>query len=322
MKHLFGPVNSRRLGRSLGIDFYTEKTCNLNCVYCEVGLSAVLYQERQEYTPTEDIIAEIEQLSQDREQLDRIDVITVTGSGEPTLHSGLGAVIQALRQRIQKPIVVLTNSTLLMRKDVQEELMGADRVVPSMDAARQRTFNRVDRPAPGIHTEEIIAGLETFSHTFSGELWLEILLVQGINDAPDDVEALINALRPLRLDRIQLNTIFRPAPESFAHPLTPAELKAIGARLSAELAVPLDLPAPARQVEAPLDEIQPSPQSRQAADCVEDIIQMIKRRPCTAADINRTFQLGGAKIIEQLLEPLVQTGAIQKYRHENSTFYQ
>ncbi len=146
MNHIFGPVNSRRLGRSLGINLFPKKICNLNCIYCEVGATTKLTCKRQEYVPTASIIAEIEKFCAAPERLARVDVVTVTASGEPTLHSGPGRIITCLKTMTGKPVAILTNSTTLIREDVVEELSLADMVIPSLDTARPASFRELNRP--------------------------------------------------------------------------------------------------------------------------------------------------------------------------------
>ena len=224
MKCIFGPVNSRRLGRSLGIDLFSEKTCNLNCIYCEVGATAFPVHQRAVCTSTQAIIEEINTFCADLRRLDTVDVLTVTAKGEPTLHRGLGEILCHLKRMTDKPVAVLTNGTTLMDQEVRQELAVADIVIPSLDSARRESFLKIDRPAAGMDLQDIIWGLTLFSHEYQGRLWLEILLVQDINDSNQDIEALVAALRLMRLDRIQLNTVVRPPVEPFARPVNPGRL--------------------------------------------------------------------------------------------------
>lgn len=322
MKYVFGPVNSRRLGRSLGIDLFSEKICNLNCIYCEVGAAPASVGQRAFHTPPQAIIDEINCFCADPGRLAGVDVCTVTAKGEPTLHRGLGQIIAHLSQVSGKPVAVLTNGTTLMRADVRRELAGADIVIPSLDAARVESFCQVDRPGAGIDLEEVIAGLACFSREYRGKLWLEILLVQGCNDSRADLAALVAVLGDLRLDRIQLNTVVRPPAEPWARPVAREALAAIAEYFQQNLAVPVDLPFP------PADEVPCSPgpavtqPDRPGDEVRQEIVQMLQRRPCTAADIDRTFHLGGPDKVEQLLEPLVNSGVLQRQAHGDSWYYQ
>ena len=321
MNFLFGPVNSRRLGRSLGIDLFREKICNLNCVYCEVGPTNVPVNRRGRYSPTREILAEITEFCADPHRLAAVDVLTVTAKGEPTLHLDLGVILRHIKSLTDKPVAVLTNGTTLADDEVREALQLADIVVPSLDAVRAESFSKVDRPARGLTVEAIINGLRDFSRAYRGRLWLEILLVRDINDADADIDALLPVLTTLRLDRIQLNTVVRPPADPGARPVAEARLAEIARRLQAALAVPVDLPSPVagfgdERDAAPLPTADAEPAALRQA-----IIQMVRRRPCTAADIDRVFHLGGAEKIEQLLASLVASGTLRILTHAGDRFY-
>ena len=321
MNFLFGPVNSRRLGRSLGIDLFREKICNLNCVYCEVGPTNVPVNRRGRYSPTREILAEITEFCADPHRLAAVDVLTVTAKGEPTLHLDLGVILRHIKSLTDKPVAVLTNGTTLADDEVREALQLADIVVPSLDAVRAESFSKVDRPARGLTVEAIINGLRDFSRAYRGRLWLEILLVRDINDADADIDALLPVLTTLRLDRIQLNTVVRPPADPGARPVAEARLAEIARRLQAALAVPVDLPSPVagfgdERDAAPLPTADAEPAALRQA-----IIQMVRRRPCTAADIDRVFHLGGAEKVEQLLASLVASGTLRILTHAGDRFY-
>ena len=321
MNFLFGPVNSRRLGRSLGIDLFREKICNLNCVYCEVGPTTVPVNRRGRYSPTREILAEITEFCSDPHRLAAVDVLTVTAKGEPTLHLDLGVILRHIKSLTDKPVAVLTNGTTLADDEVREALQLADIVVPSLDAVRAESFSKVDRPARGLTVEAIINGLRDFSRAYRGRLWLEILLVRDINDADADIDALLPVLTTLRLDRIQLNTVVRPPADPGARPVAEARLAEIARRLQAALTVPVDLPSPVvgfgdERDAAPLPTADAEPAALRQA-----IIQMVRRRPCTAADIDRVFHLGGAEKIEQLLASLVASGTLRILSHAGDRFY-
>lgn len=322
MKHIFGPVNSRRLGRSLGIDLLADKICNLNCIYCEVGPTTLLTCERREYVPTEIILAEIKKYCSNAQLLSGVDVITVTASGEPTLHTGLGEILCFLKNNTDKPLAVLTNGTTLMRPDVRAELQPADLVIPSLDCARLSGFRRVNRPAPGVILDEIIQGLIQFSHEFAGRIWLEILLVRNINDTDEDFHALARVIRQMKVERIQLNTVARPPLEDFALPVGENRLRRAAA-IFAEIADgPVTQLLSERSTTGAGQELPPTTKNTpDSTKIVEDIYAMVKRRPCTAADINDSFSLGGPDKVEQLLEPLVIAGRLEKRPHGDRTYY-
>jgi len=325
MKHIFGPVNSRRLGRSLGIDLLPSKICNFDCIYCEVGPTTELTCERREYVPTEDIIGEIEEYCSDPVRLEMVDVVTVTASGEPTLHSGLGRILRFLKEKSGKPVAVLINGTNLTRPDVVEDLSVADVVIPSLDTALPASFRKLNRPALCVDLEEMIEGLVAFSHVFAGELWLEVLIARGINDGQEDIDAIAGVIRRMRLAKVQLNTVARPPLEKFAVPVSQERLKEIAAFISSVPGVPrveiiahgISIFERGKDVGAPKIKFSYLKQE----DLLKDILHMLQRRPCTAVDIDRTFSLGGPEKVEQLLEPLVKSGEIEKRLYGEKIFY-
>ncbi|MGE4559692.1 MAG: radical SAM protein [Desulfobulbus sp.] len=325
MNYIFGPVNSRRLGRSLGIDLFPEKICNLNCIYCEVGRTSVPAGKRAVYSKTAELLAEIDLFCADSARLAEVDVVTVTAKGEPTLHLDLGKILRHLKASMNKPLAVLTNGTTLGDPQVRADLLPADIITPSLDAAREESFRRIDRPMAEMDLGGIITGLQTFSHQYGGKLWLEILLARGMNDAPGDIDALIAAIRPMRIDRIQLNTVVRPPAETFAQAVSHRDLAAIARRFRQALALPVDLPfAPATAPMLPEKSCTaavPHPAAGTEA-VLREIVEMLQRRPCTAADIDRTFHLNGLDKVEHLLEPLIRSGALHLQEHGGQCFYQ
>ncbi len=325
MNHIFGPVNSRRLGRSLGIDILPGKICNFDCIYCEVGPTTKLICERGEYVPTDTIIGEVEEYFADPENAARVDVVTVTASGEPTLHSGLGRIIRFLKEKTGKPIAVLVNGTNLGDRKVAADLSPADVVIPSLDTVLAQSFRRLNRPAACVALDEIIEGLVWFSNQYDGELWLEVLVVAGINDSDADMEALAEVIGRMKVTRVQLNTVARPPLEKFARPVSQNRLRQIARRLSSVPGVPrVDIIARGMNVFAGGREVK-ADHSRfgvtRGKDVIDEIVQMLKRRPCTAADIDRIFRVGGPEKVEQLLEPLVLSGTIEKRIHSDKVFY-
>jgi len=320
MKYIFGPVNSRRLGRSLGVDLFTDKICTLNCIYCEVGPTVRLTCERDYYTPTEEILAELENFFARRGNRADIDTVTVTASGEPTLHAGLGQILTFLREVVETRIALLTNGTTLDDAGVRREVGMVDVVVPSLDAVLPASFRKIDRPATCLDLERIVEGLVTFSREFTGQLWLEILFAEGINDTDDDVAALADAMARMRLDRIQINTVARPPLESFARPLPETRLREIGHFFQSRFP---DLPVELLARGAPTTDEEPDLQHVvSVGERLEEIIEMLRRRPSTAADINKTFHLGGPEKVEQSLEPLVRSGQLCLRDYGGRKYYQ
>jgi wyosine [tRNA(Phe)-imidazoG37] synthetase (radical SAM superfamily) len=268
MNYLYGPVTSRRLGSSLGVDILPLKTCSFNCIYCQLGRTTRLTLQRREYTPVKPVLAEIEQYLAGPGQ--RPDYITFSGSGEPTLHSKLGELIRGVKGITGAKVAVLTNSSLLALPEVREELLPADLVVPSLDAATQPVFERVNRPARGLRIDSIIDSLTAFRKEFSAELRLEILLVKGINDTEAELNAIKQAAEKIAPDSIDLNTPVRPPAEESAKTLAPGRLREIAGFLGPNASA-----------------VAPSTKAHRAVpgEAAEKILALLKRRPCSFAEL-------------------------------------
>lgn len=224
MTHIFGPVPSRRLGRSLGVDLVPMKTCTLSCRYCQIGPTPETVTIRREYVPADDILAEL------RERLTSgvaTDWITMSGSGEPTLNSAIGRIIGEVKQMSSVPVCVITNGTLLNDPDVRRDLLQADAVMPSLDSAVEETFRAMCRPHPDVHVAGIIDGLESFRREYDGLIWLEILFIAGVNDTPAELTALKTAIDRIEPDSVQINTVVRPPADADAQAVSQDRLKEI-----------------------------------------------------------------------------------------------
>lgn len=304
-KYLFGPVASRRLGRSLGVDFVQMKTCPFDCVYCEVAPTTNRTTQRRRFFPPEEILAELEAFFAGGGQA---DYITLTGSGEPTLSSDLGFLVRETQKRFKRPVAVITNGALLTEPEVRDELMNADLVMPSLDAARQESFEAANRPAEGIDVESIIDGLAAFSRQYGGKLWLEVLLVEGLNDSDDDVEALSRAIARIAPERVQLNTVVRPGVLPSARAVSPERLEEIAARLSK--AAPTEIIAPA--------ELRASATAERPESA---ILETLRRRPCTADDLAAGLSLETGRV-KQVLSALIEAGEVRETRFGSGVFYE
>lgn len=206
MNYIYGPVNSRRLGRSLGVNLTPGRVCSLDCIYCEEARpTATLTCTRGEYAPTKKVI---EYIKAKVKVVSGLDFITFSGSGEPTLHSGLGEIISAVKDT-GVPIAVLTNSTLLNRADVRKDLDLADLVVPSLDAVSQDVFEKINKPSAAVSAADVVEGIGTFCNLYKGKIWLEVLLVKGINDHIGEVQKIAEIANTLPLEKVHLNTICR-----------------------------------------------------------------------------------------------------------------
>lgn len=227
-KYLYGPIPSRRLGVSLGIDPIPHKTCPLNCIYCECGATNNFTLERKEYIPTDAILEEI---SRFLDENPAPDYITFSGSGEPTLHSRLGFMISSLKQKYPHiKIAVLTNSIMLYSEKLQNELLGADLIAPSLDAVTESVFKRIDVPVPGVDIASIPLHLQEFARNFLAQpnkaLWMEIFVVEGLNTTPQEIEAFIDVFKNMPYTKIQLNRLDRIGT---VRTLTPASMESMEA---------------------------------------------------------------------------------------------
>ncbi len=212
MKYVYGPVPSRRLGRSLGIDPIPSKTCNYQCIYCQLGKTTNLTNERKDFYPKEEIYKEMEESININKG--KFDYITFVGSGEPTLCKSLGKLILKAKKLSKKPICVITNGSLLYNDDVKDELMFSDVVLPTLDAGDEKGFIKINRPHPSIKYENMIQGYIDFRTKFSGKFWIEVMLMKGINDSKEELVKIKNQLDLINPDRIDINVPIRPPTES------------------------------------------------------------------------------------------------------------
>ncbi|RCW46351.1 MULTISPECIES: radical SAM protein [unclassified Halanaerobium] len=206
-KYIYGPVNSRRLGRSLGVDLFPYNICSLDCIYCECGPTKELTLERKEYVDTGEVLKELSSYLKENPEL---DYITFSGSGEPTLHSGLGKILKFIKNNFsQYNTALLTNSTLLNR-EVREEIKDFDLIVPSLDGISVEAFAKIDRPHLDIDIKEVIENIISLRREQNGKIWLEIFLVPGINDNEVEFQLFKKAVKRINPEKVQLNTLDRP----------------------------------------------------------------------------------------------------------------
>ncbi len=306
-RYLFGPVPSRRLGISLGIDLVPLKTCTLNCIYCECGKTTDLCLERREYVPLEAVKTEFDHY---RSNNPKPDYITFSGSGEPTLNSRIGDVLQHIKSRAEKiPVAVLTNGTLLCDQQLRDDIKAADVVMPSLDAATATVFRKINRPHRDLEIEKIIGGLCQFRRQYRGQIWLEVFIIPGMNDTPAELQALKAAIEKIAPDRIQLNTLDRPGTVASIRPPSPAELKDILALWN----------LPNAEIIAKAPDRKKMLSFRQ--DIESAILETIARRPCTLADLSAILGLH-INEINKYLDVLEASGKISVVRQQRGFFYQ
>ena len=212
MKYVFGPVPSRRLGLSLGIDPLPFKTCNWNCIYCQLGRTSPLTMERGEYVPRQDLIAEVKQVLT-ASQPGELDWITFVGSGEPTLHGGLGWMIRQVKAYTDLPVAVITNGSLLYLPEVREELSAADAVLPTLDAGNSRLYHQINRAAPRFSLERLVDGIDLFRRMYSGKIWIEVMLIKDMNDNSKALHEIALHLKRLKPDGVHITLPIRPPAE-------------------------------------------------------------------------------------------------------------
>ena len=282
-QHVFGPVPSRRLGRSLGVDLVPFKVCTYDCIYCQLGRTTCKTTERKEWVPLNEVCASL------RDTLDtKPDFITLSGSGEPTLFSRPGELIRSIKDLTDVPVAVLTNGSLLSLPEVRAGLLEADLVVPSLDAGNERLFRIVNRPHEDIAFDRMVEGLIAFRQEYGGRYWLEVLLLGGITAIPAEVEQIADIAAKIGPDRVHLNTATRPPAEKSALAVQKAELQRLAAAFGGTATVVADYPATAQQGEF---------SARR-----EDVLNLLRRRPCTVDDIAGGLGLHRNEVVKYVQE--------------------
>ena len=266
MSYIYGPVPSRRLGRSLGVDLVPFKTCSYDCIYCQLGRTTNKTIQRKEWVPLDDVVAELKtNLSS------RPDYITLSGSGEPTLYSRTGELIDRIKAVTDVPVAVLTNGSLLWNQEVCAQLMNADLIVPSLDAGNEVMFRAVNRPHEDISFEKMLKGLIEFRREYQGQYWLEVMFLAGHNAIHAETQKLAECVSLIKPDRVQLNTATRPPVEDYAVTVSQQRLS--------ELAAMFDPPA---EVIADFRGVH---QQREFAAGRKAVLELLRRRPCSVDDI-------------------------------------
>jgi len=305
-KYLFGPVPSRRLGMSLGIDLIPSKVCSLNCVYCECGKTTNLTIERKEYVSYNKVTNELEHYFKNNPAP---DYVTFSGSGEPTLNLKIGDIIKFLKSNYPYiPIAVLTNGTLFDQKKVRTELLDVDLVLPSLDAASESSFKKINRPFHTLNINKYIQGLIDFRKEYSGKIWLEVLILPGYNNNKKDLKLLKDAFVKIKPDRIQLNSLDRPGILNTLRSATRNELQQIADFFGLDN-VEIIASAPKRK------EIKSYRKDTETA-----ILETIFRRPCTLDDLSEILGLHKNEI-NKYLDVLESDDKIEIIRQSRGIFY-
>ncbi len=304
-QYLYGPVPSRRLGRSVGIDLVPHKICTYDCIYCQIGNTTDKTLLRKEYAPVREILEEVKRFL--KEETSSIDHLSLSGSGEPTLHSQIRLVIEGIKAITSIPIAVITNGSLLYREEVRQDLLGADIVLPSLDAVSPEVFTRINRPRPGFSIEEVIEGLVQFRRVYKGQIWLEILFCKGVNDGKEELLKMKKAVERIQPDRIHLNTVIRPPSEKWVLPLDEAEMEKIREFFGEKAEI--------------ISEFDRHPASVLEKDIGEEILKILRRRPLSLSDLSRGMGIPQNEL-DHYIKPLVQEGKIQTRIFGDSVYYE
>ncbi|MBN2302303.1 MAG: radical SAM protein [Lentisphaerae bacterium] len=300
--YLFGPVASRRFGRSLGVDIVPLKTCSFNCVFCEVGVTPETTMIRREYVPLADVFSEFDKWHASGNSA---DYVTVTGSGEPTLHTGFGNVLAHIQDICRYKTALLTNGTLFHLPEVRAGALKATVVKASLSAWDDASLHAINRPCAGLTLDMIVKGLRKFRSEYTGALWLEVFALAGINDSDDNMKRIAELARSIGPDRIHLNTVVRPPADTVAKPLTRERLMELSSFFGEEAEI--------------IAEFESSTVDKDAVTS-ERVVQVLKRRPCTARDLAGAF---GADLgeVQGCLDDLIGNERIHCIEQSGENYY-
>lgn len=304
-RYLYGPVPSRRLGRSLGIDLVPHKVCTYDCIYCQIGNTTDKTLVRKECVPVREILEEVKRFL--KEETSSIDHLSLSGSGEPTLHSQIRLVIDGIKAITSLPVAVITNGSLLYQEEVRQDLLRADIVLPSLDAVSPEVFMKVNRPRPGFSIEKVIEGMVEFRKVYKGQIWLEILFCKGVNDSKEELLKMKKVVDRIQPDRIHLNTVVRPPSEKWAVPLNQKEMEEIQAFFGEKASI--------------ISEFDRHPSSMPARDVKEEILKILKRRPLSLSDLSKGMGIPQNEL-DQYIESLTQEGKIKTRIFGDSIYYE
>lgn len=308
-RHLFGPVNSRRLGFSLGVDVVPYKYCPLNCVYCEVQRTTHLTLRREEFFPPEEIIAELTDFLSGAPAL---DYITFSGAGEPTLYSGIGRIVSFIKASFpQYKLALLTNGVLLNDPELRKEILPCDLILPSLDACHQNVYKRINRPHQELKVANLIRGLAALRHEYDGAIWLEVFIIAGINDTEAELNCLVKAISKIKPDRVQINSLDRPGAEDWVKPAGVRVLGHVQRYLQERTPFPVEIIAKVHTEAAELEIPE---------DIEQGIAATLARRPCTAEDL---AQIMGIHIneVSKILRQLHSEDKVRVKREARGVFY-
>jgi len=302
-KYLYGPVPSRRLGRSLGVDIVPFKTCTLDCIYCQLGKTTRQTVQRKEYVPIDDILAELKTLLDAGLQT---DYITIGGSGEPTLHSGLGRLISGIKKLTPIPVAVLTNGTLFFLPEVRADCAAADVILPSLDAGDRAAFDKVNRPHDQITFDRLVDGLCALRKEYPGQIWLEVFCIERFNTGNPQLAKIAEAVKKIRPDKVHLNTAVRPTAEPGVEKVAPEKLELLARQLGGNCSVIADFVS--------------SHCGKVADNVPQTLLSMLKRRPCSLDDVCAALGLDVGDAMAYLKD-LERQGMVRSEKKQGKTFF-
>ncbi|MHA1730379.1 MAG: radical SAM protein [Promethearchaeota archaeon] len=304
---VYGPVPSRRLGRSLGVDLIPAKTCNFSCVYCQLGRTLNLTNTRQSYFPREELLDEVAGRIQEV-GVDQVDFVTLVGDGEPTLSLDLGWVVREVKNRYPLPVAVITNGALLYDPTVRDDLSGADVVLPTLDAGTGGLFRRVNRPHKDLEFERVLDGMVAFRDGYSGEIWLEVMVVAGLNDDDVAIGSIRAAVERVRPDRVYINVPIRPPAEPWVRIPSRDRLEAFRAALGE--VVDISLPEEGTFVLSSAD----------PGEIPGEIVEIVKRHPMREGQVLELLERKGLDDPKGVVDSLVDAGDVRRVEHGGVTF--
>jgi wyosine [tRNA(Phe)-imidazoG37] synthetase (radical SAM superfamily) len=305
-RYIFGPVPSRRLGISLGVDLIPPKTCSYNCIYCESGKTTNLTVERREYVPLNDVLKELDSVLKTHP---RLDFVTYSGSGEPTLYSRISEVTRFVKENYPEyKTALLTNGSLFHDEKVRRDCLDIDVVIPSLDCAGETEFKKVDRPHHSLSAAVVNEGIAKFRTEYTGQIWLEIFIVPGINDTDEEIGRINAEIAKIRPDKIQLNTLDRPGAVDWIRPADDIRMQEIARKLRHD------------NIEITGKPATRSSNKAYSGDISDVILRTVRRRPCTLDDIVKITGLHMNEV-NKYLGVLVAEGKITEARGERGVFY-
>jgi wyosine [tRNA(Phe)-imidazoG37] synthetase (radical SAM superfamily) len=302
MSYVFGPVPSRRLGLSLGVDLIPAKTCTFDCLYCEVGRTTSKTIEPGPFVPLREVVDEIEKKLMKSEA----DTVTLAGSGEPTLYSRIHEVIDGIKDVTETKVALLTNGSLFWKEEIRKRVLKADIILPTLSSVFENTFRVIHRPHPGLDVTTVIDGLERLRLDYKGLLFLEIVLLAGINDTEKELEGLKTAINRIDPEKIQLNTVVRPPADKRAISLDRKRLEDIKVFLGERAEIIAGVPVAAKK--------------GKAETLIRDLLDMLKRRPLRSVDIANAMGLSPHDV-EDLVKGLLIKGYISRQAHSGEIYY-